>query len=113
MHFAELSRKGWTARLAPWFSAEEPAILDEFPELDITQSIFIIGDSHRLRDVAGLYLGNTIMLAEVFLDLASTPGKVETFDWQRGSFHRLYLSREDRSSCYAKQKTASISSGSE
>ena len=105
MRCAELSRKGWIARLAPRFSAEKPTILDTFSQLWIAQAGFIIGDSHRLRTVAGLCLGNTIKLAEVFLNLARTPGKVESFDWQRDSFHRVYLSRGDRSPCYAKQTT--------
>src|SRR5215467_9363336 len=88
---AELSRKGWIARLTPRFSAEESAILDEFPKLRVTYSMLIIGDCHRLRDVAGLYLGDPYKPAEIFLDLARTPGKIEPFDWQCGSFHRCYL----------------------
>src|SRR5712664_3881018 len=80
MHCAELSRKGWTARLAPWFSAEKPTVLDEFLELCITQARLIIRHRHRLRNVTGLYQGNPIKLAEVFLDLACAPGKVEPFD---------------------------------
>ncbi len=55
-------------------------MLDEFPEAPVTQSSLIIGHGHRLRNITGLYLDNTIKLTEAFLDLARTPGEVETFD---------------------------------
>jgi hypothetical protein len=91
MRVAQLSRKGWIARLTPWFSTEKATVVHEFNELRITQARLIIGHGHRLRDVTGLYLLNGIKLAEVFLDLASTPGKIHSFDWECSRFQHCSL----------------------
>src|SRR6266566_5629914 len=73
-------------------SAGEATVLDQLPQLRLRQPRLVVGNRHRLRDVAGLDGANWRKLAQSLLNFTTASSKVEPFDWHRHRFHAFPLS---------------------